>query len=153
AATVALDGRDRLCVRTFADTDVIVDVSGAYTPAARGARFSPVEPTRLLDTRAGAALVPGQVAVVPLPSDGVAAAVNLTATNGSAGGFVTAFRCGDAVPLASNVNYGANETVANLAVVPAAADHTMCVAASSRVDVIVDLSGIYGSAGLRYQAA
>jgi hypothetical protein len=153
AATVALDTRSRLCVRTFADADVIVDVSGAYTPVAGGARFSPLTPTRLLDTRAAESLAPGQIDVVPLPGGATAAAVNLTATNGAAPGYVTAFRRGDPLPVASNVNYTPGDTVANLAVVPAAADHTICVAASSRADVIVDLLGVYGGAGLRYQAA
>jgi hypothetical protein len=153
AATVALDGRRRFCVRTLADTDVIVDVAGAYTPAADGARFAPMGPTRRLDTRTTGTMAAGHVAVVPLPTAAAAAVLNLTATNADTAGYLTAFRCGDPTPLASNVNYGAGETVANLAVVPAAADATVCVFASSRTDVVVDLLGSYGPKGLRYQAA
>ena len=153
AATVALDGGRRFCVRTLADTDVIVDVSGAYTPAADGARFAPTVPTRLLDTRTAGTMAAGHVAVVRLPSAAAAVVVNLTATNADTAGYLTAFRCGDPAPLASNVNYGPGETVANLAVVPAAADGTVCVLASSRTDVVVDLLGTYGANGLRYQAA
>jgi hypothetical protein len=153
AATVALDGRSRLCLQTLADTDVIVDVSGAYTPAADGARFAPMEPIRLLDTRTTGTVAAGHVAVVPLPSAAAAAVVNLTAITADTAGYLTAFRCGDPTPLASNVNYGPAETVANLAVVPAAADTTICIFASSRTDVVVDLLGTYGAKGLRYQAA
>jgi hypothetical protein len=79
--------------------------------------------------------------------------VNLTVTNADTAGYLTAFRCGDPPPIASNVNYAPGETVANLAVVAAAADGTICVFASSRTDVVVDLLGTYGAAGLRYQAA
>jgi hypothetical protein len=153
AATVALDGGGRLCVWSFAATDVIVDVSGAYTPVADGARFAPLPPTRLLDTRTTGSLAAGHVAVIRLPTAAVAAGINLTAINAGGAGYLTAFRCDDPPPLASNVNYAAGDTVANLAVVPAAADGTICVLASSRTDVVVDLLGTYGPAGLRYHAA
>ena len=153
AATVALDGHSRFCVRTLADTDVIVDLSGAFTPASDGARFAPMIPTRLLDTRTTGTLAAGHVAVVALPSAAAAAVVNLTASNADTAGYLTAFRCGDPTPLASNVNYGPGETVANLAVVPAAADGTICIFAASTTDVVVDLLGTYGATGLRYQAA
>jgi hypothetical protein len=153
AATVALDDRSRFCVRSLVDTDVIVDVSGAFTPAADGARLTPMLPTRLLDTRTTGTLAAGRVAVVALPSAASAAVVNLTATNADTAGYLTAFRCGDPAPRASNVNYGPGETVANLAVVPAAADGTVCIVASSRTDLVVDLLGTYGANGLRYQAA
>jgi hypothetical protein len=153
AATVALEGGRRFCVQTLADSDVIVDVSGAYTPAADGARFAPTVPLRLLDTRTTGTMAAGHVVVVRLPSAAAAAVVNLTATDADTAGYLTAFRCGDPAPLASNVNYGPGETVANLAVVPVAADGTVCVFTSSRTDVVVDLLGTYGANGLRYQAA
>ncbi len=153
AATVTLDDRGRLCLRALADTDVIVDVSGAYTPAPDGARLAPVTPTRLLDTRTAAPLAAGQVVVVALPASATAAVVNLTATNAGAAGYLTAFPCGDSPPLASNVNYAPGDTIANLAVVTAASNGSICVFASSRTDVVVDLLGRYGQGGLRYQAA
>jgi len=153
AATVALDDRGRFCVSTLADTDVVVDVSGAYTPAADGARFAPIPPTRLLDTRATIPLAPGGVAVVRLPGPATAATVNLTATGADGPGYLAAFPCDRSPPLASNLNYGASDTVANLAVVPAAPDGTICVLGSARTDVVVDLLGTYGPTGLRYQAA
>jgi hypothetical protein len=153
AATVALDSARRLCLRTFAATDVIVDVSGAYVAASSGSRFAPTTPTRLLDTRASGALAAGGVATVAVPAGSAAATINLTATDATQPGFLTAYRCDQPRPLASNVNYGAGQTVANLAVVPAATNTTLCVYASSSTDVIVDLLGSYGASGLRYQAA
>jgi hypothetical protein len=153
AGTVALDRERRLCVRSYAAADVIVDVSGAYTPADDGARLRPVTPVRLLDTRATATPRAGDALVVPAPAGTLAAVVNITATNAVAPGFLTAFRCGDPTPVASNVNYAAGATVANLAVVPSAANGTICIYTSSATDVLVDLLGTYGPTGLRYQPA
>jgi hypothetical protein len=153
AATVTLDPTGRLCLRSYAATDVIVDVSGAYVPGDGGSRFTPVTPARLLDTRAGGRLGAGDAVSVAVPSGATAATVNLTATSTGGPGFLTAYRCDQPRPLASNVNYGAGQTVANLAVVPVGVDGRLCVYASAATDVIVDLLGTAGASGLRYQAA
>jgi hypothetical protein len=153
AATVALDAARHLCLRSFAGADVIVDVSGAYVTAASGSRFAPVTPARLLDTRNTTALAAGAVATVSMPAGSAAATVNLTATGGAQPGYLTAYRCDQPRPVASNVNYATGQTVANLAVVPAAADGSLCIYASSSTNVIVDLLGTFGATGLRYQAA
>ncbi len=153
AATVTLGSGGRVCVRSYAATDVIIDVSGAYVAGDGGARFSPSTPTRLLDTRAGGRPAAGAVVSVAVPAGVAAATVNLTADGPAAAGFLTAYRCDQLRPLASNVNYGARETVANLAVVPIGADGRLCVYASSPADVIVDLLGSAGAGGLRFQAA
>jgi hypothetical protein len=122
-------------------------------PGSAGGRFAPATPTRLLDTRSSTALPAGGVATVSVPAGSAAATINLTATGATRPGFLTAYRCDQPQPLASNVNYGAGQTVANLAVVPASAGATLCVYASSPTDVIVDLLGTYGASGLRFQAA
>jgi hypothetical protein len=118
-----------------------------------GARFTPSTPTRLLDTRAGSRLAAGAVVSVVVPAGVSAATVNLTADGPATAGFLTAYRCDQPRPLASNVNYGARETVANLGVVPVGADGRLCVSASAATDVIVDLLGTAGAGGLRFQAA
>ncbi len=153
AATVTLGTGARLCVRSYAAADVIVDVSGAYVPGDAGSRFTPAVPARLLDTRGAAPLAAGAVTAVTVPASAAAATVNVTATGPKGPGFLTAYRCDQPRPLASNVNYGAGQTVANLAVVPASADGRICVFASSATDLIVDLLGTFGPTGLRYQAA
>ena len=153
AATVTLDAAGRLCLRSYAATDVIVDVSGAYVAGDGGARFTPTTPARLVDTRAGGRLAAGDVVTVAVPTGASAATVNLTATGAAGAGFLTAYRCDQPRPLTSNVNYGTGQTVANLAVVPVGADGRLCVYASAATDVIVDLLGTAGAAGLRYQAA
>jgi hypothetical protein len=92
------------------------------------------------------------VSTVPVPAGATAVALNLTATNATDPGFLTAYPCGGTRPVASNLNAGVGQTVANLAVVPAAPNGSVCVFASGRTDVVVDLLGTFGPSGLRYQA-
>lgn len=100
---------------------VIADVVGWYGDEGRS-RFVPVEPERLLDTRSGAGrIAPGGELLVTvggrasLPGTGVTAVVvNVTAVNPLASGHLTVYPANSPVPLASNVNYRAGQTVPNL---------------------------------------
>lgn len=151
-ALVGLGGGS-LCVRTYADTDLVVDVSGWFGPAA-GAGYAPVLNTRLLDTRSGAALAAGASATVSAATlgSGTAVAVNLTLTEAAADGYLTAWPCGEERPIVSNLNARRGETRANQAVVPLAADGTLCVYSYGGGHVVVDAVGRFGSgAGSAFQ--
>ncbi|MGH9134240.1 MAG: SGNH/GDSL hydrolase family protein [Ilumatobacteraceae bacterium] len=145
---LATDGT--LCVYTDAASHLIIDLQGAFVPAdGTHPRFEPLAtPSRLADTRNT-----GRVSVleVAVPGDAEAVAVNLTATGADSWGFLTAYPCGGAVPNVSNVNFGPLEPVAGSAFVPVSAGGTICVAASTSVDVIVDVTGAFADgAGLRF---
>ena len=92
----------------------------------------PAFPVRILDTRPGYATIDGlfdgggalgAAATLDLlvggrggvPANAAAVMLNLTATNTTAAGFVTAWPTGTAWPLASNLNFTAGQTVPNLA--------------------------------------
>jgi hypothetical protein len=145
-----------VCVYSSARTQLVVDVTGAYTPAA-GLRFVPVPvPQRLVDTRTTAPVLDaGAVTVVTVPGSAGAALLNVTADAATDPGFLTAFPCGGGVPLTSTVNFPIGRPIAGEAVVPVAADGTVCVYASARVAVIVDLLGTYADnpAGLLFRTA
>ncbi|MHB8508783.1 MAG: glycosyl hydrolase family 18 protein [Candidatus Dormibacteria bacterium] len=118
-------------------TDVVVDVNGWFgdgsSPDSSGTGFTPVVPGRLLDTRLsgeGPALGPGAKRRLRVAgSAGVdpgatAAVVNFTATETTAaGGFVTVYPAvagavdSGTPPAASDLNFGPNQTIANLAIV------------------------------------
>ena len=101
----------------------------ADAPPAR-TKFTPVTPTRLMDTRSGLGVRKGPVGaggVVSLPVTGVsgvpatgvtAVVLNVTATGPTAGSFVTVYPDGKARPAVSNLNFTAGETIPNLVVVP-----------------------------------
>jgi outer membrane protein assembly factor BamB len=106
---------------------VIADVTGWY--GADGSRYTPVTPSRILDTRAalGAPAGPvGPASVLALqvtgrggvPATGVSAVVlNVTVTEPTATSFLTAWPAGVARPLTSNLNQVPGQTVPNLVIV------------------------------------
>ena len=145
-----------ICVYTSARTQLVVDVTGAYTPAG-GLQFRPEPvPQRLADTRAtGGPVAAGSVSVVAVPGGGGGALLNVTADGATAPGYLTAYPCDAGLPPTSTVNFPTDGPIAGEAAIPVAADGTVCVFASAPVGVIVDLIGTYADdpAGLRFQAA
>lgn len=123
-------------------------------------RLQLTTPTRLLDTRTGAAPHPvgaGRVIEIPItgvatgtnqivPADARAAIVNVTAVDACADGFLTVFPCATSVPTASNLNVAATGTVANLVTV-ALGGGRACIYSMVTTDVVVDLAGWYGPTG------
>jgi hypothetical protein len=86
-----------------------------------------------------------------LPSTGMTAvALNLTATGGTGGGFVTAYPDGVGTPDSSNLDYGTNQTIAAAAIVPVGADGKIDLyvggPASQAVDLVADVTGYYSPA-------
>ncbi len=78
-----------------------------------------------------------------LPADATAVSLNLTVTNTRSAGFLTAYPCDEPRPLASNVNFTSDNTVAGAAIVPLAADGTVCVYTSAATHLIVDVLGSF----------
>jgi subtilisin family serine protease len=121
-AIVGLGPNGDLQLRSNAGSPhVVVDVVGWYGEQG-SSRFVPVEPERLLDTRAGTGrLAPGEELVLDvsrsaqLPGLGVRSVlVNVTAVGPSAAGHLTVFPADARLPVASNVNYVRGQTVPNL---------------------------------------
>ncbi len=159
--TVPLDGSGGVCFVAQQPTDLVVDLAAVVSGT--GDAYNAIAPTRVVDTREGTglpmtSLTPGAVAVVPLdaarsaagaPVDASAVAANITVTNPSAAGFLTAFPCGTVPPTASNVNYSAGQTVSNLALVALGAQHALCITTNVRTDVVIDVSGWLAPIGAR----
>ena len=88
--------------------------------------FTPVTPTRILDTRDGTGGISGPFGSQQtsstqiegaggLPGDGVGAVVlNVTVTGTTAGSFLTLFPSGTGRPFSSNLNWDGGTTIANL---------------------------------------
>ena len=157
-AVIPLSAAKTLCVYTDAASHVIVDLQGAFVaaPAPAPVRlvrgFEPLStPSRIADTRNTGRI---SILTIPVPAGADAVAVNLTATAGDARGFLTAYPCGGVVPNVSNVNFGPMEPVAGSAFVPTSVADTICVATSTSVDVIVDITGSFtAGTGLRFVPA
>ena len=126
--------------------------SAAVTPTVAKAGFTGRTPVRVLDTRIGvgapqAKLGAGNtltLTVPGLPAGASAVALNVTITNPSAAGNLTVYPGGHPVPLASNLNYLAGQTIPNMVQVPLGPGNTVTFYNSAgTVDVIADVLGYY----------
>ncbi len=128
--------------------------SNSITPTAFPGQYHPIAPARILDTRDGTGSVAGplgpnqaiDVAVVGrggVPASGVAAVVmNATATNATQASYLAIYPTGLGRPLASNLNFVARQTVANLVEVAVGAGGKVALYnASGFTDVVFDVSG------------
>lgn len=131
--------------------------------------YTPLDPTRILDTRTGNGLggpltagaartlqVAGRGGV---PASAVAITGNLTVTGPTAGGYVTLAPSIAGTPQTSTVNFPVGDTRANGVSVPLATDGTVALyyasgTAGARVQAILDVTGYYvaGTGGARFVA-
>ena len=163
ANLVTVPVADNGYVRAFLNAgsaDVVVDVFGWYDIDGTGARFNPVRPGRVLDTRTGiggpqAPFGTGTVRRVQVgglhgvPSSGVSAvALNLTVDGASVPSYLTAWANGTHQPYASNINFVGGDVRANLAVVPVDAQgRIQLYNYVGSVSVIADVVGWYDASG------
>ncbi|MGB3734084.1 MAG: SGNH/GDSL hydrolase family protein [Ilumatobacter sp.] len=131
---------------------------GGVVEAATGApsAFEPVGPYRLADTRladcscdridaetirvdiGGTELVPNRI---------TAAAVTITITGSTTGGYATVYPSGSSRPVASTVNFPAYASAANSTIVGVGSSGDVDVFVSADAEVIVDVTGVFSSAG------
>ena len=153
--TVPLGSDGGVELYTQSGTHLLVDVA-AWFPA--GVGFTPLTPTRILDTRPGVAVnhtgdKPGPDGVVTLhalgergvPATGVSAVVlTVTATEATEAGYVTVWPSGLPRPLASNLNLrGPDHTVANQVIVPPGADGSVQLYTQSGAHLLADIAGYF----------
>lgn len=138
---------------------LIADTSGYYASgaASQPGAFSAQSPFRQLDSRFGTGgvngpIAPGQTIAIKvtgiggIPATGASAvAMNITATDSTSAGFITAYATGTPQPGTSNVNYGPAQTVPNFAIVPVSADGKISFTnnSSGTVHLIADTSGYF----------
>ncbi|MFJ6623262.1 PKD domain-containing protein [Kitasatospora sp. NPDC091335] len=132
---------------------VVIDLYGYYLPQSVDG-YAPTPATRIADTRqSGAKLGPG--ASLPLkvagsagvPSGAKAVALNLTATEPTAAGFLAVRPGGQSGrPATSSLNFAPGRTVANQVIVPLGPDGTVEVYNNDgSTHVIADVIGYYGA--------
>jgi len=152
--TVPLGTGGSVSIFSQSGAHLIADVAGYYLT---GGGFKSLMPTRILDTRAGDQQVAysgakpagGQTVSVPVlgragvPSSGVGyVVVNLTATDATAAGFVSAWPGGTERPLTSVLNLSAvGQTRANAVFAPVGSDGTIELFSQSGTDLVVDVTG------------
>jgi hypothetical protein len=163
--TVKLGSNGRVDIYNLAgNTDVVADVMGYYTDVAPASgRFTPVTPSRILDTRNPAdplaGPVPGGgvidltvVGVGGVPASGVSAvAVNVTVDQPSTDGFVTVWPTGEPMPTASTHNFVPGLTVANLVLAKVGNGGKVSLFNSKgSTHLVADVVGYYSANGGRF---
>ncbi|MET9888490.1 PKD domain-containing protein [Streptomyces sp. NPDC006430] len=99
-------------------THLVLDAVGYYGKDGK-ALFKPVVPKRLADTRTTGKLAPGATTTVSgLPANAVGAVLNVTATDTTGPGFLTAYAFGGTLPGASSLNTLPGATVPNHVTAP-----------------------------------
>ncbi len=120
-------------------------------------QYHALAPSRILDTRInGGPVGAGQVRNAQVtgrggvPDTGVAAVVlNVTVTDATAGSYLTVYPAGVPRPVASNLNVGQGQTVANLAEVPLGIKGQVSLYNNAgSTDVILDVQGWVSVVGL-----
>ncbi|MDH6576320.1 PKD domain-containing protein [Kitasatospora sp. MAP5-34] len=129
-------------------THVVADVFGYYSAAGQSL-FTPVTPTRLLDTRKvgvplGAYSLAIATAGVGVPAGATGAVLNVTSTGSTNDSYLTVWADGTPQPGTSDLNFTAGQTVANHVTTPLGADGAFSIANhTGTTDVIADLSGYF----------
>lgn len=143
--TVTVTDADRTISRP-----VGLEIGVGAAPATSGGAFVGITPNRVLNTRVAGSCVKGparQATVAPsagVPANAVAVAMNVTVTDASAPGYLTAYPAGRPRPTASNLNYGPRSTVPNMVTSAVGANGEVSLFASAGCpNVIVDVLGYY----------
>jgi peptidoglycan hydrolase-like protein with peptidoglycan-binding domain len=147
-----------LLVTPMAAAVVPLIASSSPAAAAAGPAFHPITPARAIDTRSTAfgplPLLPGEArhgkiaGFGGVPTSAVAVALNVTVTDPTGGGYITIYASDVAQPLASNLNFTAGQTVANMVTTAIGADGDVVLfngSTVSKAHVIVDIAGWYES--------
>jgi hypothetical protein len=156
AVTSLLSADGHLCIYVAeASAHVIVDVNGYYGD---GSGYGALVPARLLETRDAPTVdgqfrnlgirAPGTVLELQVagrggvPADATGAVLNVTATDGTGTGYVTAWPCSGPPPNSSTVNFVAGAPRANASISKLSPGGTVClVVQEASVQLIVDVNG------------
>jgi len=154
SVTTAVSPTGEICVYSSAQTNLIADINSW---SATNAGYAPLTPQRLVDTRA---LSPqGAITVVKkkygtdselrvkvagaagLPGARMSSvSLNVTVTEPEDSGFLTVYPCGTR-PLASHLNFVADQTISASVTSPVSADGEICIYSSSPTNLIADTFG------------
>ncbi|MFD5147943.1 PKD domain-containing protein [Streptomyces sp. NPDC058401] len=150
---VGADGRIQAQLNS-GSASLIVDFVGYYQPNA-GERFSPLAPTRVLDTRTtGGALPAAKTRTVKvagvngIPADAKAVALNLTGTGATQPAHVIAYPDAAKRPATSNLNVEPGKDKSNQVIVPVGPNGTITLFTNTgSTHLVLDAVGYYGKDG------
>ncbi len=155
-ATSRTSSTEQVCFYASVATDLVVDIQGYFSPNPNVV-FTGLTPVRVLDTRDGTGIIgsrparAGRGSVIELqvagqngvPADAKAVMLNVTITEASGRGYVTAWPCGRIRPVASFLNFVRGVDQANLTPVRIGDGGKVCLYVNEGTEVVADLNGFY----------
>ena len=167
--TVALSATGSLSVTyraTTGTTDLVLDVSGYFTPGSGGDTYHPLTPARVVDTRVGVGLKGGLKANTPatfavwghggVPKNAKAVTGNVTVVNPTNAWAVYIGPAPVAKPAASTINFTRAQVQGNSVTVALSSTGTLSATYMStkgaHTDLVFDVTGYFtaDATGLRY---
>jgi hypothetical protein len=157
-ADIVLSGRQYLIQSNWLNSGGGGCAMGFNSQAPAGLSFIPVTPCRVADTRnptgplGGPFLaaqgtrgftIPGTCGIPNTPNTAKAYSVNATVVPHGSLGFLTAFPCGQPLPLASTLNAADGRVKAAAAIVPAGTNGDLCFFATGDTDLVLDINGYF----------
>lgn len=157
AVLAKIGSAGKVCVFTSQPAHLIVDVNGFFPSTSS---YRSVNPARVLESRPGHTTVDGLqqasgaaiadsvtalqiVGRAGMPADATSVALNVTVTEPVGAGYLTVYPCGTARPTASNLNYLAGSTVANLVVTRIGTGGNVCIYTQSTTHLVADINGYF----------
>lgn len=162
AAIVAAGTNGGACAYASNDTDLVLDISGYFVPAANpaGLAFYPMTPCRIADTRnapgtfGGPSLAGGTTRTFPIlssscniPSTAQAYSLNYTAIPQGALGYLTTWPAGQTQPVVSTLNAPTGTVTANAAIVAGGTNGAVAVFVNNNSDLVIDINGYFAPPG------
>lgn len=151
---VSSAGRIALRLNT-GSAHVVVDTVGWYQPNVGAGYVALDPPTRVLDSRTGTgwrlggltppgALAQGVAGAAGVPADAVAALLSVVAVAPTQPGYLSVYPSGQALPLASSLNFAAGEVVPNAVVARLGLGGQVNLYGNAgRTDVVADVAGYF----------
>jgi hypothetical protein len=136
------------CVFTNSPVDVIVDVTGVFDTASTSVlRFTPVTPTRMVDTRIGTGGWRGRqgvgqtIEIGAAPDAAVAVTGTITIVDPAVDGYLTGTICGQPVGTTSSVNGARSSVMANSLTVGLSTGGNLCINSLVAAHTLFDVTG------------
>jgi PKD repeat protein len=163
--TVAVgDGHVDLYNGSPGTIDLIADVTGYFAKTTTAKGFTPIDPSRLLDTRDGQGMVSPRPVVAgetftqrvaghytgSVPGHAAAALFTVTVVDPRAPGHLTVYPSGTANPQTSSLNYSAGQTITNSVIAPIGSDGNITLYANATTNVVIDVIGYFSDFGKSY---
>lgn len=130
----------------------VLDIAFVPKSIAGASQYTPVTPSRLLDTRTGIKPLAGSTTdlqvtgIAGVPANATAIVLNTTGVEATGNGFVTVWPAGEARPTVSNHNLATGQTRANLVTVKIGAGGKVSFFTQSGAHLVADVLGYYAPA-------